>query len=99
MLCHDRPAMAAYAQGQRPGSWHDRAPAFWDRADLRAADAHSALLQTVVDAVQPDQLLHGHLHRREDTLIEPAPWGRDCLVTSLGDQSSGADGNTVLVDL
>ncbi len=99
VLCHDRPAMAANAQGQRPGSWHAAAPPAWDRADLAAADAHSALLQRVVDAAQPTRLFHGHLHRRDDTLVDPAPWGRSCQVTSLGDQSSGHDGNTALTAL
>jgi len=63
-----------------------------------ASDEHAALLQTVVDAVQPSRLFHGHLHERYDVVVDPTPWGGRCLVTGLADQTGG-DGNTTVVRL
>ena len=92
MVTHDRPVMAQIALGERPGAWHARGLANgWAREDLCAADAHSALLQTVVDAAQPTRLFHGHMHDRYDTLVDPASWGGACRVTGLDQQ--GAPGN------
>lgn len=89
LLTHDRPAMAQAALGEFPGSWHAQGLANgWAREDLHAADEHSALLQTVVDAVMPSRLFHGHMHERYDALINPATWGRPCRVTGL-DQQGG----------
>lgn len=99
LLCHDRPAMVALARGQAPGSWHRSAPPVWRRRDLDAADRHAALLQTVVDALRPSRLFHGHLHERYDLVVDPTPWAGTCHVTALADQTSGYDGNATLVRL
>lgn len=97
MLTHDRPAMAALALGQTPGSWHESAPQTWARKDLVAADEHSALLQTIVNAVRPSRLFHGHLHQRYDVVIDPAPWSGVCHVTGLAHE--GRTGNVFHLQL
>jgi len=89
MLTHDRPAMVAAALGQTPGSWHDKAARAWAREDLVAADEHAGLLQTVVDAVRPSWLFHGHLHERHDTTINPTLWGGTCRAVGLANESTG----------
>lgn len=55
MFTHDCPAAVIHSFPDRP-SW-------WDPADIAACETHARLLQTVVDAVQPKHLIHGHLHR------------------------------------
>lgn len=53
MVTHDCPAGVRH-------SYPPRMPSFWNMA---RSEAHQALLQGVVDAVQPRWLMHGHLHR------------------------------------
>jgi len=36
---------------------------------LLAADEHAALLQTLVDALRPARLFHGHLYQRYDLTV------------------------------
>jgi hypothetical protein len=55
MVCHDCPSGVDHAF-PRPPSW-------WAAADLARNEAHRARLQRIVDAVRPEQLMHGHLHR------------------------------------
>ncbi len=89
------------------GFWHGpEGEAYLDAVELACRQAGVAVCwldgnheDFHLDAAQPTRLFHGHLHRRDDTLVDPAPWGRSCQVTSLGDQSSGHDGNTALTAL
>lgn len=98
LVCHDRPRAAATELGELPGSWHARAPAEWDRADLLRSDEHSTRLQRVVDGVQPAQVWHGHLHQRYDLLIDPASWGGACHVHGLAHDGQPG-GNTAIAGL
>jgi hypothetical protein len=83
VVCHDRPQAAAIALGDRPGEWWSDAPQAWAEVDLARSDAHSARVQQVVDAVRPRHVWHGHLHRRTDSVLEPAAWGGTCTVHGL----------------
>ena len=55
MVTHDCPSGVAHT--------FPPPPSFWDVRDLARADVHRERLQTVVSAVQPQWLMHGHLHR------------------------------------
>jgi hypothetical protein len=55
MVCHDCPAAVPHAFPAPPSQWHP--------ADLARNDAHRSRLQRIADAVRPDHLMHGHLHR------------------------------------
>ena len=84
MLTHDRPSSVAVAFGETPGSWHDRVRLNgWAKKDLIASDEHSARLQTVVDAVQPKRLFHGHMHQQYVRTVEHTSWGRPYQVVGL----------------
>jgi Calcineurin-like phosphoesterase len=54
LLSHDCPVGVVHAFPDRP-SW-------WDPADIARAEEHQGRLQRIVDAVQPSQIVHGHLH-------------------------------------
>jgi hypothetical protein len=81
MLTHDCPA----------GVVHEfpPPPSLWAREDLTRTDAHRALLQTVVDAVKPGHLFHGHLHRAYAREVS-MPHGQ---VQVAGFDCDGVDGN------
>lgn len=55
MVTHDCPSKVTHTF-PIPPSW-------WDEKDLARSDAHRERLQGVVDAVQPEYVMHGHLHR------------------------------------
>ncbi|WP_433330063.1 metallophosphoesterase family protein [Spirillospora sp. CA-294931] len=55
MITHDCPAGVEHHFGPPPSVWAQR--------DVERSQAHRALLQDVVDQVQPSHLIHGHLHR------------------------------------
>jgi hypothetical protein len=55
----------------------------WPAEELVAAEAHRARLRTVVDAVRPRAVWHGHFHQRYSTVAElgygpVAVHGLDC---------------------
>lgn len=60
VLAHDCPSLVPLPL-PRP------APGFWD---IPAADAHRAVLQSVVDRVTPTHLIHGHYHLAHRTVVE-----------------------------
>jgi hypothetical protein len=97
LVCHDRPRAAAVALGDRPGLWWDRAPRAWARDDLARSDAHSDRVQSVVDAVQPRHVWHGHLHRRTDVLVDPATWGGICEIHGVAADEMSWNESTAMV--
>jgi hypothetical protein len=86
MVTHDCPSRVALALPPPPRSWLPY---------VSQAQDHRALLQDVVDQVQPSYLLHGHYHR---LYSEPVgmPYGT-CQVTGLG--SDGSDDNYRVLDV
>jgi hypothetical protein len=60
-------------------------PAGWSDADLAAANANRARLRTVLDAVTPARLFHGHYHVRYDATLAR---GRGTRITGLADDGS-----------
>ncbi|MCP9964555.1 metallophosphoesterase [Actinomadura madurae] len=87
MLTHDCPARVAHE--------FSPLPSFWDGEDLKRSDAHRELLQTVVDAVKPGHLFHGHLHRAY-TRDVAMPHGQ---VRVTGFDCDGVDGNWGVLDV
>ena len=55
LVSHDCPAGVQHDFGHPPPGW--------DPADLARNDAHRQRLRSLVDAVQPSYVMHGHLHR------------------------------------
>ncbi len=55
MITHDCPAGVHHSFGPPPS--------FWDDRDLARSDAHRERLQDVVNALRPQWIMHGHLHR------------------------------------
>lgn len=96
VVCHDRPSAAAVALGDEPGVWWDRAPLAWARDDLARSDAHAARVQSVIDAVQPRHVWHGHLHRRTDVTVDSSRRGV-CEIHGLAADESTWDESTVIV--
>lgn len=84
MLTHDVPAAVPLTFG--------RPPSFWDPLDIARSDAHRNQLQDVVDAVQPQVLIHGHAHQVVRTTI--APYGTQVI----GLHMDGCEGNYTLFD-
>lgn len=84
MLCHDAPGEVHMDFGTPPH--------FMDPSDILRSDAHRDQLQTVVDRVQPELLIHGHYHRvvRQETAR-----GRRRI---LGLDMDGLDGNFTVLD-
>jgi hypothetical protein len=88
MVCHDAPANVPL-----PLPPPDRT---WAPADLERSDRHRARLQSVVDVVRPDYLLHGHHHIEHDTVV-PMSHG-PVMVTGL-DREGRLWGNYRLLDV
>lgn len=97
VVCHDRPAAAALALGDRPGEWWVRAPWAWAREDLARSDRHAARLQQVVDALRPSHVWHGHLHQRTEVRLDPAAWGGTCTVHGLSLDGEPLEQTTAVV--
>jgi hypothetical protein len=57
LICHDCPAGVPI-----PGL--EESAHLWPAEELVAANAHRARVRTVVDAVRPRAIWHGHFHRR-----------------------------------
>lgn len=65
-------------------------PHGWSEADLLAVDRNRAAVRSVVDAVRPAQLFHGHYHVRYDAILTGLGYRTE--IFGLGDdQSSLAD--------
>lgn len=70
----------------------------WPERDVRQSDLHRKLLRTVVDAVKPTYLFHGHYHCRYDGIL-PLPDGHTVKVIGLDCDGSKMPENVVIVDL
>lgn len=84
MLTHDAPSMVfmALPVGMFP------------HKEIAEANDHRALLQSIVEAVQPSRLMHGHMHRYHEKHIK-TPWGM-CHVDGL--DMDGEPGNWFIFD-
>lgn len=86
MLTHDCPGSVLH-DFPPPPSW-------WDPDDLQRAAEHRALLQIVVNSVQPAHLIHGHLHKSYQ-LDAVMAHGR---VQVTGMDCDGGEGNWAVLD-
>lgn len=91
MVTHDCPAGV-------PLPWIEGNPFGFEVGELRAADRHRDLLATVVDAVRPSHLWHGHYHRRHSA-TRPNPDGSLCRVLGLNCDGTTISNNIEIVDL
>lgn len=66
LVTHDCPAGVRHEFPPPPSSWA--------REDLDRSDVHRRRLQSVVDAVRPGHLIHGHLHRGYTRTVDLG-WG------------------------
>jgi hypothetical protein len=87
LISHDCPSGVAHTFPERP-SW-------WDQRDIDRSQHHEERLQRIVDAVQPSDILHGHLHRK---------YGRMCdfgygPVRVTGLDADGRSGNFALLNV
>jgi len=90
MFCHDCPSGV-----EVPGAAFDR---FYCPADeLHRSEAHRTLLRTIVDAVRPARLWHGHFHHRYRTLLHGE--GYCTVIDGLGKNGDPIDNNMVVVNL
>ncbi|CAM4086510.1 Calcineurin-like phosphoesterase superfamily domain protein [Mycobacterium basiliense] len=90
MFCHDCPAGITV-----PGAARDRL-GFPER-ELRRSELHRLRLRSVVDAVRPGRLWHGHFHRRYQAVLYGQ--GYRTVVDGLGKNSNPVDNNMVVVNL
>lgn len=90
MFCHDCPAGINV-----PGAAGDRF-GFPPEA-LRRSELYRVRLRTVVDAVRPTRLWHGHFHRRYQAVLHGA--GYRTVVDGLGKNGEPIDNNMVVVNL
>lgn len=65
MITHDCPAMV----------YLDLPVGMFPHKETQEADAHRRLLQGIVDEVQPEYLMHGHMHRQFTKFI-PTGWAK-----------------------
>ena len=90
MLCHDCPAGVTV-----PGA--DRERLGFPADDLARSDRHRLLLRSIVDAVRPHRLWHGHFHVRHQAVLDGA--GYRTVVDGLGKNRYPIENNLVVVDL
>lgn len=88
MITHDAPNGTDILGGMDLSRYSD--------AHLAAAGEHRAVLGSVVDAVRPSRLFHGHYHVRRD-FVRPMPEGVTRVSCLSGDRE-GMAGNWVLLD-
>lgn len=62
MASHDRPSGVIHTFPDRP-EW-------WDQRDIDRSERHEERLQRIVDAVRPQHLMHGHLHRAYSRTVD-----------------------------
>lgn len=94
MLTHDIPAGADLPLPPTPPDW-------WD---LAGAHAHQTALRDVVDAVQPDWVVGGHMHLRHSTsmflpAVSDGVFPQQTRVEVLDKIESGLAGNLLVCDL
>jgi hypothetical protein len=93
MVCHDYPTAVALTFH---GTDHHQASDFgFHKIDLDRSKAHQARMQRIVNAVQPEHYLHGHLHIKHSRRYR-MPYG-DCQVTGLG--MDGENGNFAVLNV
>ncbi|HTQ18900.1 metallophosphoesterase family protein [Mycobacterium sp.] len=90
MFCHDCPAGITV-----PGAARDRFG--FPAVELRRSELYRARLRSVVDAVRPGRLWHGHFHRRYQSVLCRA--GYRTVVDGLGKNGAPIDNNMVVVNL
>lgn len=90
MVTHDCPS------GVTPAGLVSPLPAAWI-PEVPAADAHRALLGSVVDEVAPAWLIHGHYHAR-GTTYRPGT-ARICQVEGLSREEDSLANNMLVLDL
>ena len=90
MFCHDCPAGI-----EVPGAACDRfgCPA----EELQRSEVHRDLLRSIVDAVRPARVWHGHFHHRYRSLLEGD--GYRTVIDGLGRNGDPIDNNMVVVNL
>lgn len=90
MFCHDCPAGI-----EVPGAAFDRygCPA----EELARSGAHQAVLRSIVDAVRPARLWHGHFHHRYQALLDAD--GYRTVVDGLGKNGDPIDNNMVVLNV
>lgn len=86
MLTHDRP-INAFIQ-------LDPWPKEWDLPDKVRSEVHQAKLQYIVDAVQPELLIHGHYHMAKFNEVTE----EDYVYTCIALHRDGNIDNAILVD-
>lgn len=75
----------------------DGGPSMWPPLEILRANEHRAQLRKIVDAIKPQQIWHGHYHRRYDTL---ANFGYGPVeVRGLDMDATTHKDNVVIVDL
>lgn len=84
MLTHDSPSAVRMSFGELPRAW--------DIMDVARSTAHREQLQSVVDKIKPEVLVHGHYHQSVRQTIEP--YGTQVI----GLDMDGVDGNYTLFD-
>jgi hypothetical protein len=91
MFCHDCPAGI-----EVPGAAFDRygCPA----EELARSAAHQAVLRSIVDAVRPARLWHGHFHHRYQALLDGGG-GYRTIVDGLGKNGDQLDNNMVVLNV
>lgn len=89
MVTHDAPA-GIHIPGLLPDS-------MWDAQELHTAKQHQALLASVVHAVKPKKLFHGHFHIRyaTDLFYDDQT---TCRVTGLADNGDALFRNVFFID-
>lgn len=90
MFCHDCPAGVTV-----PGAARDRLG--FPAKELRRAELYRVRLRSVVDAVRPGRLWHGHFHRRYQAVLQGQ--GYRTVVDGLGKNIEPIDNNMVVVNL
>jgi hypothetical protein len=90
MFCHDCPAGITV-----PGAARDRFG--FPAKELRRSELYRVRLRSVVDAVRPGRLWHGHFHHRYQSVL--CGDGYRTVVDGLGKNGDPIDNNMVVVNL
>ncbi len=90
MFCHDCPAGITV-----PGAARDRFG--FPAKELRRSELYRARLRSVVDAVRPARLWHGHFHHRYQAVLRGD--GYRSVIDGLGKNGNPIDNNMVVVNL
>ncbi|WP_018600055.1 metallophosphoesterase [Mycobacterium sp. 155] len=90
MFCHDCPAGIVV-----PGAAADRYGC--PPEELATSEMHRALLRSIVDAVRPARLWHGHFHHRYRALLTGPDYRT--VIDGLGKNGNPIDNNMVAVNL